>query len=373
MLHERQALRILHIAETIKGGVGTYLNQIVPLQIASRQFETVHVIIPAEQRSQVAAIPEDAIIAVPGLVRDPKSLLRLARTLQTTVDRLKPDIVHAHSSFAGLVSRLIPMLPGRPAIVYCPHGWGFDREGSTVARRVYALIERALAWRADRIVAISEFERRRGLQSGIDPARMALVMNGISDLTETPSVSMSATKDAPLQMLFVGRLDQQKGFDLLLQAVTSLGPAVHLRVAGASVVTGNGSRGTARTPSFPDNVTLLGWLDEWSIIEEMAACEVLVVPSRWEGFGLVAVEAMRAAKPVIASRVGGLPEVVEEGRTGLLFSPGDAEALVDAIAKPSRAEWNRMGQRGRARFLDHFTADRTVAGLMDVYRQCLNK
>lgn len=358
-------MRILHIAETIKGGVGTYINQIMPLQMASDAIETVTAIVPAEQRSQVAAVPDGNLIQVGRLRRDPASLWRLSRSLRAAVARLKPDVVHAHSSFAGLVARAAPAAsPHRPAIVYCPHGWAFDRDGNPLVQRLYARVEKALSRRSDSIIAISAFERQRGIEIGIDPARLALVMNGIADLP--PSPAEPCTPDAPLRLLFVGRLDRQKGFDLLLDAIGKLGDSVSLRVAGASVVGGEGS-----LEALPANVQLLGWLDEGQIARELAACDVLVVPSRWEGFGLVAVEAMRAARPVIASRVGGLPEVVQDGETGLLFTPGDVGELVTALTGRSRQAWREMGARGRQRYLDRFTAERTNSALMALYSSCL--
>jgi len=362
-------MRIMHIAETIKGGVGTYLNQIVPLQVASDAFEAVEAIVPAEQREQVAGIPSASVVAIDGMGRGPLGLIRLGRAFRDNAARFRPDVVHAHSSFAGLIARTVRLPEPRPAIVYCPHGWSFDREGGALSGWAYAAAERWLSPLADAIVAISRFEQRRGVEVGIDPGRLHLVVNGIADVPplSVPAPAAPAGSSATLRLLFVGRLDRQKGFDVLLEAVTRLGAAVALRVAGAAVV-GAG----ADSRPLPDNVRLLGWLDEAGIACELATCDVLVVPSRWEGFGLVALEAMRAARPVVASRVGGLPEVVEEGDTGLLFEPGDVEALTAVLAGSSRDRWRDMGRRGRQRFLHRFTADRTAGELLALYRMCLD-
>lgn len=347
------------------GGVGTYLNQIVPLQIASQGMEVIAVV-PADQRSQVVAIPDRNVVAVEGSGRSLAGLARLRGAVREAALRLAPDIVHAHSSFAGLVTRTMGFpSPHRPAIVYCPHGWAFDREGHWAIEQLYALAERQLSRRSDAVVAISKFERRRGMEIGIDPSRIHLVLNGLVD---RPSAQRQ-TADAPdggLRLLFVGRLDRQKGFDVLLRAMERLGPGVSLRVAGTAVV-GTGEASAA----LPDNVHLLGWLDETAIAEELDRCDVLVVPSRWEGFGLVAIEAMRAGRPVVAARVGGLPEVVVDGETGVLFTPGDADALAAALIR-SRHAWRDMGERGRRRFLDRFTAQATADGLLAVYRKCVS-
>ena len=344
--------------------MGTYLNQIVPLQIAAG-IETAVAIIPAEQRAQVAAIPDSHVIAVEGLGRGPRALARLSDALRSAAARLRPDIVHAHSSFAGLITRTARLPAPRPAIVYCPHGWAFDRDGNPAVRRLYALTERWLSRRSDAIVAISAYEQRRGIEIGIDPSRIRLVMNGLADLPLPPG-EMPDDSDAPLRLLFVGRLDRQKGFDLLLRAVERLGAGVDLRVAGVAVVGAEGA-----PASLPDNVHLLGWLDEAAITQELASCDVLVLPSRWEGFGLVAVEAMRAARAVAASRIGGLPEVVLDGETGVLFAPGDVDELVEALRSRPRRAWRDLGANGRRRFLDRFTAARTTDALFTLYEDCL--
>jgi glycosyltransferase involved in cell wall biosynthesis len=121
------------------------------------------------------------------------------------------------------------------------------------------------------------------------------------------------------------------------------------------------------------HIEFLGWMDSAGVAAQINACDVVVMPSRWEGFGLVAVEAMRAGKAVWASAVGGLREVVEDGVTGRLFPVGDVAALRALLAQAERATLQRMGEAGRRRFLAHYTSDRTHARLLHLYAEVLQR
>ncbi|UAK23263.1 glycosyltransferase [Sphingomonas nostoxanthinifaciens] len=353
-------MRVLHVAESIKGGVGTYLNEIVPVLAARSAVDAQRVLVPSSQIGQLPAIAPDMIVPFACDGRSREALVTLARELRRTVKAFRPDVIHAHSSFAGVVVRgLLGWRPGRPRIVYCPHGWAFDMEGSARRRQIVATIERLLAPLCDRIVTISDYERRSAVAVGIADRRMTTVFNGIADLG--PPTPLRADDGGPRRLLFVGRLDRQKGFDVLLRAIATLGDRVSLRVAGTAVV---GDGGAA---DLPANVTLLGWLGGPAIAAEVAAAELVVVPSRWEGFGLVAVEAMRGGRAVVASAVGGLPEVVEDGTTGRLVPVEDAAALAAALVADDAATLAAMGEAGRRRFERLFTVDRTVDGVLDVY------
>ena len=353
-------MRILHVAESVKGGCGTYLNQIVPCQLTDPETAELRVIVPEAHRRQMEAIPSDILHCFASNGRSIGAMAALSRTLRAEVRDFKPDVVHLHSSFAGLVGRIVlRAIPARPRIIYCAHGWGFDIQGSATKQKIAATVERMLAPFADKIVAISNYERQRGIDIGIDPQRIVTVANGVADLPPPPPPIIG---EGVRRVLFIGRLDKQKGFDTLIDAVRPLGDKIALGVVGASVV------GDQSIGELPDNVTLLGWMNEAQIQQELAKVALVVVPSRWEGFGLVALEAMRAGRAVIASDVGGLPEVVENGVTGLLIPLENPATLRSALVEPSDDQLVAMGAAGRARFLDRFTIGRTVGELKALYR-----
>jgi glycosyltransferase involved in cell wall biosynthesis len=178
----------------------------------------------------------------------------------------------------------------------------------------------------------------------------------------SPAAAFAADR---VNLIFVGRHDRQKGLDILLDVFRRHAlPGVHLHVLGAPVLA---TADTAGQGPLPANVTIHGWQNRDQVSAMMARADALVVPSRWEGFGLVAAEAMRMGKPVIASRRGALAEIVENGRSGFLFDLDDREAIAALLASLSREQLAGLGEAARARFLQSFTADRLNAELASLY------
>lgn len=355
-------MKILHVAESVQGGCGTYLNEMLPLQSASLGSAQVRCIAPRQHLAQLHRLEPGQLLPFerPGRAQ---GLPGLARAVWQAVRDWQPDLVHAHSTFAGAVVRGLSLLRPMPPVVYCPHGWVFDVELPAAARGLTKLAERWMSHRCARIVAISEHELQQGLEAGIRARRMALVRNGVSPLLTD---EVAPWPDDRLRLLFVGRLDRQKGADILLQAVAPLQAQVCVRIVGERVHAGTG----ARLPQMA-HVGYTGWLSQQQVAAQINACDAVVMPSRWEGFGLVAVEAMRAGKPVLASAVGGLREIVVDGLTGHLFPPDDAPALGSLLAGLDRPRLQRMGADGLDRFLAHYTSGRTHDGLLQLYASVL--
>lgn len=361
-------LRVLHVAETAQGGVGSYIEEIVALQAARHGADSLCVVLPREHALHFKRLPPATLhlynIAGSGRLR---TMLRMAALTLSLVRRWRPDVVHVHSTYAGFVLRpLLAALPSRPRIVYCAHGWAFDREASPRFNRLVATIERVWSRWCDAVVCISRHDAESALRAGLPAHRLITVTNGIADMSSDPAVAAPATSrwaDQTLRVLFVGRLDRQKGVDVLYGAMQRLGARASALVVGSAVVAADNA------VAMPVNVQATGWLSRDQIAALYAAAQVLVVPSRWEGFGLVAVEAMRAGRAVIASRVGGLPEVVEHGVSGLLVEPGDAAALADALERLSGERLQAMGAAGRLRFERLFDVQRVGDELDALYRR----
>ena len=354
-------MKILHVAETAMGGVGTYLAELLPLQAQSLGPSHVRALLPDEHASHVTGVDKQMIRRWHRAGRSPMNLMRLAAAIRREVAQFKPTLIHAHSSFAGAVLRMMYRSENRPfRIVYCPHGWGFDRPGSATKNKAFAAVERRLSALCDQIVIISEHERREGLRIGIPEDRMTLVLNGISDV---PPARPAHWEDSRLKVLFVGRMDRQKGFDTLLDAAEPLSHLICVRAVGKAVA------GPAMTRTGSGVVEFLGWRSLAEIAVEIAAADVVAVPSRWEGFGLVALEAMRGSCAVVASNVGGLREIVVDGVTGRLVPPDTPERLMEVLAEGDRGRWQRMGEAGRLRYLERFTAERMNGELVALYRR----
>ncbi|GAA5182536.1 glycosyltransferase family 4 protein [Niveibacterium umoris] len=354
--------RVLHCAETIKGGIATYLRELIPLQCDEFGANNVLVVIPESQRKELPVPDGVKVETYPDVGGRASNAVRLAIKSLAVARRERVDVVHVHSTFAGALVRPFLALAYRSArVVYCAHGWAWDRPLSGTARTMVVAVERVMSWLSDVIVCISDHERYTALANGIAPARIVVVRNGVSRRRPVPLGGAPQWPDGRLRVLFVGRLDRQKGVDVLFDALRMLGDRVHAVVAGSSVL----SDGTIL--ATPENVTSIGWVSPGDLETLFASAQVLVVPSRWEGFGLIAAEAMRAGLPVLATRVGGLPEVVDDGVTGVMVEPESADALATALMRVSPQRWREMGEAGKARFAEHFTMERVHRELCAVY------
>jgi len=356
-------MKVLHVAETAKGGVGTYIDMVVPLQSALLGGDSVKVIIPSDHRTQVASICPEQLSCFSGAARSARSLTGLVRITARVIAEFKPDLIHAHSTFAGALLRgLYGWRRRRPALVYCPHGWAFNIQGPTYRQNAAAALERRLARLCDRIVAVSLHEAAEAERVGIASAKVSVVRNAIG--LKAPEPAAVEWSDRRRKVLFIGRLDRQKGFDLLVSALRGLEDQISVRVAGESVAQKTEALSAA-------NIEILGWLTPSQIEGQLRRADLVVMPSRWEGLPLTALEAMRAGKPVIASTVGGIPEVVIDGVTGRLTPPNDVAALRAALLADDLPTLARMGEQGRRRFLEGFTIDRMHGDLMRLYEEVL--
>lgn len=354
-------MKVLHVCETVKGGTATYLNELIPLLLARKDKMQIKLLMP---RKHVAEVPDIAPTFL-AFFFCPNRLLGLPFLFLSTfvmLVRFRPDIVHAHSTFAGIAVRLLAP-PFGAKIIYCPHGWAMDREQPDFLRRLYAWIEGILSRVTDRIIAISEHERKEGRRIGIKENKLELIYNGIS--STIPQIEPKTWDDSRLRVLFIGRLDNQKGVDILLGACRTLNNLVCVRIIGASVVSG-AFRAEGKCGS---HIEMLGWKSSKEIYANIAACDVVVIPSRWEGFGLVAIEAMRQGKAVVAAKVGGLKELIKDRETGFFFPKEDAHSLKKIIEKLDRKELEKMGHAGRDRFWKYFTAELMAEQISDLYHR----
>ncbi|MBW6525037.1 glycosyltransferase [Sphingomonas sp. RHCKR47] len=363
-------MKVIHIAQMIQGGVASYLNEVIPYQRRTFGRNAVLVAIPA---SEVAFIDDDdPALLRPIATRGRKvgSLLRfLFHTIQV-INTEKPDVIHLHSTFAGALVRMwFLLLPwNRPSIVYCAHGWAFNMQVSERLRGIYALLERTFARVTDAIVCISRFEYAQAIRRGLPRDLLHLIHNGIADQPVAARRGGGVFNPATLNLLFVGRHDRQKGYDTLLEAMHTLqGHPITLHVVGGAVVSAQDSDETS-IDAVPTNVVQHGWKSRADVEAYLAQADALVMPSRWEGFGLAALEAMRQQVPVCASNVDALPELVREGVSGHLFPPDDVAALSTLLASLDRDSLQAMGPRARAWYLEHFTSEKMNRDLVGLYR-----
>ena len=355
-------MRILHVAEIIRGGIASFLDEAVPDQAARLGGAAVRLLVPAEQAADLERVDPALVSTFSRPRRGTGALLSLTANLARSLRRFEPDIVHAHSSLAGMVVRVAsPLLSPRCRIVYSPQCFAFMRHGPGAKRTALAWAERALAPLTDAIVAASEHELEAARSLGISERRLHLVRNGIHDRPE-PDTEQPPRSDTR-HLLFIGRFDRQKGFDTLIAAMEQLRDApVRLLAAGGFVT-------EAAAMPLPENVEALGWLPRSALEHHLATCDAVVMPSRWEALPFAAIEAMRAGKPLIATDAGGLRELVIDGETGILVPIDAPDLLAERIANADRPLLSRLGAAARRRFLERYDARIMNDDLIALYRQ----
>lgn len=357
--------RILHVTEAPLGGVVAYLEEVLTAQTAS-PLDRITLVTPEINLPALTAAngPRMRYVAFEHKRGSVGALLRLARMTVKEARASRPEVIHVHSTFAGAMVRLCrPFIPRATRIVYCPHGWAFERKGKPWVNRVLALAERALSHGCDRIVCISEHEREEGVAAGIPEHKLVVIDNGV-----TPRMigGIAATCEGPLLVAFAGRFDRQKGFDTYCEVMRRLGDRARGVAIGQAIV-------AAEAVEIPPNVEVLGWQPREKVFKLCQEADLLLVPSRWEGFGLVAIEAMQAGTAVFASRVGGLKDIVVDGETGRLFAPDDAVRIVRLIEETTRAELDHFGANGKVRFREKYTAARMNDQIIQLYTSVTGK
>lgn len=362
-------MNILHVAETIKGGVASVMKQLVADQIEASKPNHVLCIIPRDQCQELKGIDSQYFVSYNRTGRDISSLLSLFFIFIKTVLKENPDIVHLHSTFAGVIGRiaLVFLWPvRRPKIVYCPHAFAFLMQSSNTKRKIYSWIERLLSRYSNAIICVSEYEKKKAIEAGLPPGKLRVVHNGVSPKCTKTTYSNPYYNEGVCNVLFVGRFDFQKGFDVLAKAMRKLeGKPFHLTAVGGSVH--NESFDVGIMPQ----TTFTGWLDHDAIVPYFTYADVLVMPSRWEGFGMVPLEAMSYGLPVMATNCTSLPEIVKHNINGFLFKLEDSQEIVELLINTPKEKWISMGIEARKFYLETFTADKMINATSSIYKELL--
>lgn len=354
---------ILHVAEVLKGGTSSYIDELLSDQVRRYGADKLCLLVPASQAGSLTQAAGVEIVGYPDGGRL-VNLRALQRSLKQLLRRRSFDLVHIHGTFAGVALRAMAWPGRRPPLIYCAHGWSFDRQAAAWKRALMAGAERLLALRCDSIVCISEHDHASALARGLPAAKLVTIRNGIRDQLPAPAtVSWPQTR---LRILFAGRFDYQKGIDLLYGAMAALGPDY------AAIAIGDASAGDFALQAEAPNVVQTGWLARDQVQGYLQSCDVFVMPSRWEGFGLSALEAMRAGRAVVAAGVGGLPELIQTGANGYLVEANSAAALAAALRRIDGPAAAGMGAAGRERFISLFTAARMNGEMHALYETLLS-
>ena len=322
------------------------------------------------EKLQEANIP---FFIVRGLVREisPCKDFRALRELRSLLTDWQPELVHCHSSKAGILGRLAAWLSRIPA-VFTAHGWAFTEGVAPGKRRIYQGLEAVAGFWARCIICVSEYDRRLGCKLlPMHRKKMMTIYNGIA-----PENSLCAeASKRMLRLVMVARFARPKKQGAVLQALARLRAGTEKCEVMVDFI-GDGAeisqaQALAKELSLHETVRFLG--NRTDVRSLLPKYDGFLLLSDWEGFPISILEAMRAGLPVIASDVGGVKEEVLDGRTGFLIPKGDISALVEKIryATEHREEFLAMGQEGRRVFLENFTTDQMMKQILQIYREII--
>lgn len=305
--------------------------------------------------------------------RDASALVRLATALPSAVSAwmrahrsFRPDVLHVHCFGPnGVYALAVHRLTGTPMVV-TSHGETFaDDHGvfdrsALLRRALRASLARACVVTAPTRFVLEDLRDRYGLVGGL------VVPNGI-DAQAPQEEPVDLPTGRPL-VAAVGRVERMKGFDLVLDVLSAPGlESVNVAIGGEGSQV-EALRGQAEAVGVAERVHLLGRLTPGQVAQVMSTADVVVVPSRHEAFGIVALEAWRSGTPLVGTVRGGMPEVVTDGVDGLLVDPTEPAELADALRRllEDEAARDRLAAAGRAR-LDEYAWPLVAASYVDLY------
>ncbi|ENV13457.1 hypothetical protein F965_01358 [Acinetobacter schindleri NIPH 900] len=285
--------------------------------------------------------------------------------------KLKPDIVHCHSSKAGLLGRLAAKSLGLP-VVFTAHGWAFTEGISPRKQKIYAQIEKFLIKFSDHIITVSEFDRIYGFNFGVGSLDIVTtVHNGIP--IQDLQIEKVRQFDQPCKIIMVARFDDQKDQMTLIQALGLLKNKNWVMEFIGSGPTVERCKQEANKLGLGDKIKFLG--QQRNVKDFLNNSDIFVLSTNYEGFPLTILEAMRAKLPVIATNVGGNNESVIDKETGFLTKKNDAQDLSRALSTliDDRNLAIEMGERGYERFITEFTHDLMLKKTLKIYTEVVTR
>lgn len=361
--------KIMYITQS-NGGVARYLQMIFKY-INKEKYE--HILVYPNQFKEEGKEFEGIVDKIEfadmyrelNLKEDLKALIQIYKLIK----KHNPDLIYVHSSKAGALGRIANMLFRKP-IIYNPHGWSFNMQISSKKKHFYVYIERLLAKFCDVIISISQKEKESALENDIcDDNKIKVIFNGIDidryDKEFSGEENFRNELNIPEDSIvigMVGRLSKQKGPDIFIKSAAIIKKKIP---NSFFVLVGDGElreeiEELIEKYELKDYVKITGWVN--NSYKYIKTFDVAVLLSRWEGFGLAIAEYMLCEKPIVASNVDAIPNLIKNNENGILVSSDNvneaAEALLKIINDNQLA--NYMVANARERVRREFDVKRVV-------------
>ncbi|MHB8491289.1 MAG: glycosyltransferase family 4 protein [Solirubrobacteraceae bacterium] len=365
-------MKLLLVYQPTDGGVARHVLDIAS-EFAGRPGWDVHTCGPARIPGMPAVVGHSELRMQRAVrpLQDARAVAALRRVVQDT----RPDLIHSHSSKAGAIARLAFPRGSATPVLYTPHGFSFDgyfRRSAT--RRLYLAFERLLALRGDFIICVCRYEMDLARQI-TSADRIRLAYNGIDPVPLRGGARSEHAAGGGPRLCTLTLLRPGKGLETLIDALPAVRehfPSVKLRIGGtgpclASLQARALSRGVDSEVSFAGPVA--------EINPFLQDADIFVFPSWAESFPYAILEAMAAELPIVASAVGGIPEAITDGESGVLVAPRDARALggavIDLLGDATRR--GRLGSAAGVALRSGFTRGAMHDALSTIYTEAAQR
>ncbi|MBP3818118.1 MAG: glycosyltransferase [Butyrivibrio sp.] len=359
-------IKVLHVGEIVRGGVATYISTL----LNDRDNRIENYLMLSDYKSLKNWGIDRSHISYYSYRRNILGVMKAFLSVKQYINLIKPDIIYCHSTWAGIIVRL-PLFFSKKTyrVIYNAHGWSFLRNVSTLKKYIYSTVERLLAIKTDMIINVSKNEYITSLLYKIPIDKSCLIYSGIdSNYLSDKLEDNKVMSNNEINLLYVGRFDTPKGVDCLLNQFSNIKRNdMHLYLIGDFVV----DKELFKKVNS-DKITFLGWKKACDIAPYYKNADVIIVPSRWEAFGLVAVEAMMYAKPVIVSNKGALPELINDGFNGYVFNMDINDSLTKLLNSLDKNSLRQMGVNAFNEYKLKYTADKMKTNTKDMYFRVYN-
>lgn len=331
-------IRLLHIAQCA-GGVDCYLRMLLA-HMDKNHFTQILICSPDYSEDKYQGLVDEFVqmemCNFLSFTKDAKAIRRVRKLIR----HFHPDIIYCHSSKAGGIGRIANIGTSIP-IIYNPHGWAFNMKGDKVKSLVYLWIERLLSPLTTHYVTISNYEKLSAIQNRVTKAnKMKVIFNGIDmeavDKEAESSIVSRASLNIPDSAYLigmVGRISRQKAPDVFVHAAAALKdifPDAYFMIVGDGEQRADIEQ-LIRDEGLEGRVVITGWVD--NPIAYARLFDQALLLSRWEGFGLVLAEYMKLEKPIVATNVDAIPDLVTDYENGLLVEADNVDQTIEAVCK----------------------------------------
>lgn len=297
-----------------------------------------------------------------------KNILQLLIEINKLCKKINPDIIHNHllrGCFAGSIVGIFRQIESINNI----HGdISDDQNQSDIKKSFYSFFNSFLSYFGVKFVCVSEHNARKLRLTGVRSKNIHVIYNGVAEQQWVKHHEPTTSK--VLNILSVARMHPAKGIDTIIGAARELDRSVHFHIVGDGPLYDHYQQ-IIKTEKLDDRITLHGF--QYDVTDYLKQADVFVLSSNWEGLPIALIEAMSYELPIIATKVGGIPEIIHHNKGGYLFTPGDYPSLAFLIELLAKDEQKRIafGKYNKQYFLDYLTVNQMIKNTESLYTKLL--